>query len=43
MELGHIRISNEDKITIACKRKMGIEKERILKDIREGIGMILII
>lgn len=37
IELGHIRISNEDKITIASKRKMGIEKEKILKDIREGI------
>ena len=37
-QLGHIRISNEDKRTIASKRKMGIEKERILKDIREDIG-----
>ena len=38
MQLGHIRISNEEKRIIASKRKMGIEKERILKDIREGIG-----
>lgn len=40
MQLGHIRISNKDKATIACKRKLGIEKERILRDIREGIGKV---
>ena len=38
MQLGHIRITEEDKRKIACKRKMGVEKERILKDIQESIG-----
>jgi len=28
-QLGHIRLSKEDKNLIACKRKMGIEKERV--------------
>ena len=41
MQLGHIRISNDDKRIIASKRKMGIERERILKDIRESIGIYI--
>lgn len=38
-QLGHIRLSKQDKTLIASKRKMGIEKERILKDIQQDIGM----
>ena len=38
IQLGHLKISNTEKILIASKRKAGITKERILQDIRESIG-----
>ena len=38
MELGHLRISKTDKMLIGCKRKMGVEKQRIITDIQESIG-----
>lgn len=37
-QLGHLKISNTEKVLIASKRKAGITKERILQDIRESIG-----
>ena len=37
-QLGHLKISNTEKILIASKRKAGITKDRILQYIREGIG-----
>ena len=42
MQLGHIKIATTEKVLIASKRKAGITKERILQDIRESIGIILI-
>ena len=40
-KLGHTRLSEEDKQLIAIKRKMGIGKDRILKHIKEDIGMCI--
>ena len=38
MQLGHLRLSKKDRITIARKRQIGVEPERILKDIQENLG-----
>ena len=38
MELGHLRISKTDKMLIGCKRKMGVDKQRIIADIQGSIG-----
>ena len=42
MQLGHLRLSKKDRITIARKRQIGVEPERILKDIQENLGKKLI-
>lgn len=40
MELGHLRISKTDKMVIGCKRKMGVDKQRIITDVQESIGKL---
>ena len=35
VELGHIPIPKADKLLIGCKRKLGINKTRIINDIQD--------